>query len=104
MKVPITVMIPISKTIVPDKNMSWAINALNKSGPSVGKLITIETIMLPETNVGKRYPSVLITGFRATLNGYFKITLHSLSPFARAVTTYGLRSSSNMFARSTLII
>ena len=57
---------PIINTMVPDRNISWAIRALSNNGPSVGKLITMETIMLPDTKVGKRYPNVLITGFKAT--------------------------------------
>ena len=75
-----TVIIPIINTMVPDRNISWAIRALNNNGPSVGKLITMETIMLPETKVGKRYPRVLITGFKATLNAvsYTHLTLPTI--------------------------
>ena len=49
MNVPMTVMTPSSRTIVPARNMSWAISAFSSSGPTVGRLSTSETMMLPET-------------------------------------------------------
>src|SRR5262245_55326301 len=49
MKVPTTVSTPSSSTIVPARYMSWAINARSSTGPTVGRLSTSETIMLPET-------------------------------------------------------
>src|SRR6267142_9402 len=55
--VPITVMIPRSSTIVPARNMSWAMRALRSSGPTVGKPSTSETMMLPETMYGLRSSS-----------------------------------------------
>src|SRR5512143_3409546 len=49
MKVPMTVMTPSSRTMVPARNMSWAIKAFRSRGPTVGRLRTSETMMLPET-------------------------------------------------------
>ncbi len=49
MKVPITVMMPSSRMIVPARNMSCAISAFSSSGPTVGRLSTSEMMMLPET-------------------------------------------------------
>ncbi len=43
----------------------------------------------------------LANGFIATRSGYFSRTWRSVKPFARAVTTYGLCSSSSRFARMT---
>src|SRR5262245_11067961 len=48
-KVPITVITPSSSTIVPARNMSWAISALSRSGPTVGRPRTSDTMMLPDT-------------------------------------------------------
>ena len=42
---------------------------------------------------------MLANGLSATRTGYFRMTRRSGSPAARAVTTYGLRSSSSRFAR-----
>src|SRR5262249_22335917 len=50
--VPITVITPSSRTIVPARNMSWAISALSRSGPTVGRPSTSDTMMLPETMYG----------------------------------------------------
>src|SRR5437667_393201 len=50
--VPITVSTPSIRMIVPARNMSRAIKALNNSGPTVGRLKTIDTITLPETMYG----------------------------------------------------
>jgi hypothetical protein len=47
--VPITVITPSSSTIVPARNMSWEMSALSSSGPTVGRLRTSETMMLPDT-------------------------------------------------------
>ena len=49
MNVPMTVITPSSRTMVPARNMSWAISALSSSGPTVGRLSTSETMMLPDT-------------------------------------------------------
>jgi hypothetical protein len=45
-------MIPISSTIVPARNMSCAISAFRYSGPTVGRLITSDTMIEPETTYG----------------------------------------------------
>ena len=102
-KVPSTVMTPNTITIVADMNMSSANNALSSKGPSVGRFNTTETIIAPEIKNGSKYPKVLINGLSATLTGYFIIIFHSFMPFARAVITYGLLSSSSRFALITLI-
>src|SRR5207237_5618397 len=47
--VPITVITPSSNTIVPARNMSCAMSALRRSGPTVGKPSTSDTMMLPDT-------------------------------------------------------
>ena len=54
MNVPITVSTPSSSTMVPARNMSCAISACSSSGPTVGRLSTSETMMLPETTYGSR--------------------------------------------------
>jgi len=40
---------PNISTMVPARNISWAISALSSSGPTVGRLNTIETMILPDT-------------------------------------------------------
>ena len=49
MSVPMTVMTPSSRMMVPARNMSWAISALSSNGPTVGRLNTSDTMMLPDT-------------------------------------------------------
>src|SRR5450631_4802819 len=49
MNVPMTVMTPSSRMMVPARNISWAINALSSNGPTVGRLNTSDTMMLPDT-------------------------------------------------------
>ena len=58
----------------------------NKSGPSVGRFITVAKIRLPEKTSANSSPAVLITGFKASLTGYFSISFHSGKPFERAVS------------------
>ena len=53
MKVPITVITPSMRTMVPARNMSWAMSEVSSSGPTVGRLSTSETMMLPDTTYGK---------------------------------------------------
>jgi hypothetical protein len=43
MNVPITVITPSSSTIVPARNMSCAISAFSRSGPTVGRLRTSDS-------------------------------------------------------------
>src|ERR1700730_133110 len=97
--VPMTVITPSMSTIVPARNMSCEMSALSRSGPTVGSPSTSDTMMLPETMYGSVYPIVLANGLRATRTGYFTMTLPSVKPLERAVTTYGLRSSSSRLAR-----
>src|SRR4029078_8516134 len=40
MSVPMTLITPSSRMMVPARNISWAINALSSSGPTVGRLNT----------------------------------------------------------------
>src|SRR2546426_17391 len=47
--VPITVITPSRSTIVPARNMSCAMRALSRSGPTVGNPRTSDTMMLPDT-------------------------------------------------------
>ena len=47
--VPITVITPSRSTIVPARNMSCAMSAFSRSGPTVGKPSTSDTMMLPDT-------------------------------------------------------
>src|SRR5437867_5437839 len=49
MNVPMTVSTPRSRTMVPARNMSCAISAFRSRGPTVGRLKTSDTMMLPET-------------------------------------------------------
>ena len=44
-------------------------------------------------------PMLLMNGLMAMRTGYFSTSLHGRTPFARAVTTYGLFSSSSRLAR-----
>ena len=54
MKVPITVSTPSSRMMVPARNMSCEISERSSSGPTVGRLSTIEMMTLPETRNGSR--------------------------------------------------
>ena len=47
--VPITVITPSRSTIVPARNMSCAMSALSRRGPTVGRPRTRDTMMLPDT-------------------------------------------------------
>ena len=49
MNVPITVSTPSISMMVPARYMSCATSALSSSGPTVGRLSTSETMMLPDT-------------------------------------------------------
>src|SRR5271166_5340530 len=83
--------------------MSWLISARSSSGPIFGRFITVATIRLPENSCGRYHPIVLISGLSASRTGYRSTSRHSRSPFARAVTTYGLFSSSSKFARIAVL-
>ena len=71
----------------PARYGSWLTIPSSSNGPIVGRLNTTDTITLPLTSAGSRYPAVLIRGLMATLTGYFTIALNEPTPFARAVTT-----------------
>ena len=86
-RVPITGRIPDIRIMNPDKLTSSASIASSRSGPRVGKLRTTETIMLPLTKDGNKYPTVLTKGFIATLTGYLSINLNGDSPLDLAVNT-----------------
>ena len=45
----------------------------------------------------------LKNGFSAVRIGYLSMTFHTGSPFAKAVSTYGLFNSSSMLARTILV-
>ena len=64
----------------------------------------METMADPDTIAGSKVPIVLMMGFRAIRNGYFKINFHSLTPFARAVITYSFSNSSKSKLLYILII
>ena len=85
------------------KGPSCAKVASSSVGPSVGKLSTIEIITVPLTSAGSIPPMPLMKGFNAILTGYLTMTLQLGNPFALAVTTYGLDSSSRRLLRSILI-
>src|SRR5688572_31982271 len=53
----------------------------------------------PEKIAGNVQPIVDAIGTSATRTGYVRSSSHSSTPFARAVWTYGLRSSSSSVAR-----
>jgi hypothetical protein len=48
-RVPITVNKPSSKMMLPARNMSWLMREVSRSGPTVGRLRTTDTMMLPDT-------------------------------------------------------
>ena len=54
MKVPITVSTPSSRMMVEASSMSCETSERSSSGPTVGRLSTTETMMLPETTKGSR--------------------------------------------------
>jgi hypothetical protein len=83
--------------------MSWLSTAPNSSGPVVGRLSTIEMIVSPLIRPGSSQPTVLKNGLSDIRTGYLSSSFHSGIPLARAVTTYGLYSSSSRFALVTLI-
>ena len=53
----------------PARKTSSVMIASSSSGPSVGRLSTTDTMMLPLTRDGSRYPTVLISGLIATRTG-----------------------------------
>ena len=83
--------------------MSCEIKARSNKGPIVGKPITVATIKLPENNSESSQPAVLTNGLSAIRVGYFNKSFISETPFARAVSTYGLLSSSNKLALTILV-
>ncbi len=97
--VPSTVSVLNNSRKLPARYMSWLISARNIIGPVVGRLSTTEMIVAPETRPGSTYARPLMNGLSATRTGYFQISARSFIPLARAVTTYGLRSSSSRLAR-----
>ena len=67
--------------------ISWASSDCSSNGPTVGRLITVATMRLPEKSSGSDQPAVLTKGFIAMRVGYFRMSFHSGRPLARAVST-----------------
>src|SRR5690625_699620 len=70
----------------------------------VGRLITTDTTRPPDRRRGKYQPRVLTTGAIATRVGYFMTIRQPDRPLARAISVYGLLSSSSRLARTTRAI
>ena len=88
----------------PARYMSWLRSASISIGPVVGRESTTDTTAAPDTTWGNRLPMSATKGLRAIRRGYLTSSRIRGIPFARAVTTYCLRSSSRRFARSLRII
>ena len=99
--VPITVRKFRNRSREDAKNMSWNCSAVNSIGPTVGRPITSEVMISPETITGSSQPMVLMIGLMATRTGYLNSRLPSRTPLARAVITYCFSSSSSSVARIT---
>src|SRR5690606_30474559 len=99
--VPTTVRAQKIRMMVPARYMSCPMRARRSSGPMVGRLMTTETTSPPDSSCGKYQPRVLTTGAMATRVGYLSTRRHSGSPLARAISVYGLLSSSRRLARTT---
>ena len=83
MSMPRTVNAPMNRTMVPDRNMSWYLRAPSRSGPKVGRLKTMDTIIAPENRSGIRKATPLTRGLSATRTGYLRIVVRSDSPLAQ---------------------
>ena len=84
--------------------MSWLRSASISIGPVVGSESTTATTAAPDTTCGRRFPMSATKGLRAIRRGYLTSSRIRGMPFARAVTTYCLPSSSRRFARRRRII
>ena len=88
----------------PARNWSCDCRALSRTGPTVGRLSTTETMTEPETSEGIRLPISAMNGLSAMRSGYLTSRRASRRPLARAVVTYCLCSSSRRLARNRRII
>ena len=87
--IPIITREVVTRSNVLARYMSLDSKESNKSGPRVGRFITVAKIRFPEKTSANSSPAVLITGFKASLTGYFSISFHSGKPFERAVSISG---------------
>lgn len=60
----------VTRSNVLARYMSLDSKESNKSGPRVGRFITVAKIRFPEKTSANSSPAVLITGFKASLTGY----------------------------------
>ena len=86
-RAPTSVSAQIRSTKAPARYMSWLIRDCSSSGPAVGRLSTMATMIEPETRLGSSHAIVEMNGFSAMRTGYFTSRWNSESPFARAVVT-----------------
>ena len=100
---PNTVSMQMSRMKAPARYMSWLMSDCSSSGPAVGRLSTMATMMEPDTSLGSSQAMVEMKGLSARRSGYLTSKVNSDSPLARAVVTYGLCNSSSMLARITRI-
>ena len=73
--------------MVPARNMSCAISACSSSGPTVGRLSTSETMMLPGDEYGKQIADGADERVERDAHRVLQMTRRSGRPLARAVTT-----------------
>ena len=85
------------------RKVSWVMRALNSRGPMVSRLMTMATMVSPETMAGRMNDTVLTMGFRAMRTGYLNSSRCSSTPLARAVITYCFCNSSSSTPRITRI-
>ena len=71
----------------PARYMSCAISDCSSSGPAVGRVSTIATMIEPETRFGSSQAMVEMNGLSASRTGYFTSRRNSDRPLARAVVT-----------------
>lgn len=101
---PTSVSTATNNRMKPDRNWSWDCSAETRTGPTVGRLITTETITDPDTIDGIRLPISAMNGLMAIRSGYLTRSWLSFSPLARPVVTYCRCSSSRRFARKRRIM
>ena len=86
-RVPSTVRLLSTITMLPARNMSWLSSASTNSGATVGRPMTSDTRSSPDTNAGKVQPIVLMIGLSAIRTGYRNRRRCSETPLARATVT-----------------
>ena len=62
----------------PARNISWFRRAEFKSGATVGRFITMASMVCPEMSAGSIQPTVLINGIIAMRTGYLTISFKLL--------------------------